>query len=242
MLGRSREFAPHFQARRIESSSRRSANVLGEAFALRFQVYCTERGFLNPDDHPEGLEYDAFDDEALHCLAYDRAGRLAGYVRLIHGGSGATLPWEAHCPELLPGVVLPDPETCAEVSRLMVRSDFRRRRGDLLAGVSIAPAGLNEDDPERRTSSPQIMLSLFKQMFQHSQAAGILHWHAAMERPLVRALGSMGFAFQRIGAETNYYGPVSHYIATLDDMIRSLEQKNPALLAWMRHCPTAPAH
>lgn len=237
-----REFAPHFRARRIEAAEARHLEALNEAFALRFQVYCVERRFLNADDHPDGLEVDGFDDTALHCMAYDGASRLAGYVRLIRGRPGRALPWQAHCAELLPGVVLPDPASCAEVSRLMVRPEFRRRRGDLLAGVAVQPETGGLVDAERRASSPQIMLSLFKQMFQHSQATGILHWHAAMERPLAKALRAMGFRFVQIGAETNYYGPVAHYIASLADLVRSLELENPALIDWMRQEPPTRSH
>lgn len=231
---RSRDFAPHFQARRIEPCSRLPPSVLREAFALRYEVYCAERGFLNADDHPDGLEYDAFDDVALHCLAHDRAFRLAGYVRLIRGGHGTTMPWQTHCRDLLPGVALPDPAFSAEVSRLMVRPEFRRRRGDLLAGVNADTLTGSENQLERRVSSPQIMLCLFRQMYQHSMNHGILYWYAAMERSLVRALQGMGFAFRQIGPSTDYFGPVAPYLASLPELTHVLESADPALLSWMR--------
>lgn len=33
-------------------------------FRLRYQVYCREQGFLNPEHYPDGLERDAFDDHS----------------------------------------------------------------------------------------------------------------------------------------------------------------------------------
>ena len=59
-------------------------SLLDQAFRLRFQVYCVERGFENPADHPDGRERDRDDDRSLHSLLIDRAtGSAVGTVRLI---------------------------------------------------------------------------------------------------------------------------------------------------------------
>ena len=42
-----------------------SPSLLDQAFRLRFQVYCVERGFENPSDHPDGRERDRDDDRSL---------------------------------------------------------------------------------------------------------------------------------------------------------------------------------
>jgi hypothetical protein len=55
-----------------------------------------------------------------------------------------------------------------------------------------------------------------------------------MERPLARALARLGFAFQQIGAETDYYGPVAPYMADLRELEVKLGEARPDLLTWMR--------
>lgn len=235
-------FAPHFTA--CAGSRGSDPRRLEAAFRLRFDVYCIDCAFLDAADHPDGRERDHYDDEAMHFYAYNLARDLVGYVRLIQGASQAPLPWQLHCRELLPGVVLPDRHGSAEVSRLMVRRDYRRRKGDLIAGVQVAAESSSPaDGNERRASSPQIMLSLYRQMYQFSRSAGIRHWYAAMERPLARTLRAMGFTFHRIGAETDYFGPVAPYLADLREIEAELQSHNPRLLAWIQaHSSSAIPH
>lgn len=248
------DFAPQFSARWSEGTS--DPARLDEAHRLRFGVYCVDCGFLDAAEYPDGRERDIHDQSALHFYAYNHARELVGYVRLVRPTEGGRLPWQLHCLDLLPGVVLPARHESAEVSRLMVRRDYRRRRGDLIHGVNTldgaslqpnpssasgggtrgiaATAGDASRGEERRNRSPQIMLSLYRRMYQQSLPAGIHYWYAAMEKPLARALQAMGFTFQRIGPETDYFGPVAPYLADLRQLEAQLSQRNPALLRWMK--------
>lgn len=237
------DFAPHFTAR--WGTQKSDARQLDEAFELRFDVYCSDCGFLDAADYPGGRESDAYDSGATHFYAHNPGGELVGYVRLVRAGGPERFPWELHCRELLPGTVLPDRACSAEVSRLMVRRDYRRRKGDLIAGVQVQGSGLERDGAERRAASPQIMLSLYRQMYQFSLRSGIRFWYAAMERPLARTLQAMGFSFRRIGAEADYFGPVAPFLAELEELEAVLKTRNPALLRWMqsrRSCESTPLH
>lgn len=71
-------------------------------------------------------------------------------------------------------------------------------------------------------------------MYQHSVRAGIRYWYAAMERPLARVLERMGFPFEQVGPETDYFGPVTPYMADLRRLEVLVGGRNPALLAWMQ--------
>jgi len=228
----SSEFAPHFvsgiQPWRADSQE------LERAYRLRFEVYCLDCGFLDAANYPQPREADAYDDSSVHAFAYNLGGELVGYVRLIHYDSQRRFPWQLHCRDLLPGATLPPGEASAEVSRLMVRRDYRRRKTDLVAGVDTAQSLDGEDGGERRRRSPQIMLSLYRRIYQYSRPAGIRYWYAAMERPLARALQAMGFTFKQIGAETDYFGPVAPYMADLRELEAALQARYPELLAWMR--------
>jgi N-acyl amino acid synthase of PEP-CTERM/exosortase system len=206
---------------------------LQAAFALRYGVYCLECQFLDADAYADGLETDDADPSSAHFMAYNQKQELVGYVRLVPPDEGGRLPWEAHCTNLCEGTQLPPRAHSAEISRLMVREDYRRRRGDTLAGV---PGGDPEtaERVERRAATPQILLTLYRQMYRYSVAKDIRHWYAAMERPLARSLKQLDFAFTQIGEEADYFGPVAPYLADLRELEAHLALSQPDLLAWMQ--------
>jgi N-acyl amino acid synthase of PEP-CTERM/exosortase system len=206
---------------------------LRDAFDLRYNVYCLECRFLDPRAYPDGLETDGDDPASAHFGAYNQGHELVGYVRLVPPDAQGRLPWELHCKSLRDGARLPPRAQSAEISRLMVREDYRRRRGDTLAGV---PGGDPEtaERVERRAATPQILLTLYRQMYRYSVAKDIRHWYAAMERPLARSLKQLDFAFTQIGEEADYFGPVAPYLADLRELEAHLALSQPDLLAWMQ--------
>ena len=202
-------------------------------FELRYQVYCRECGFLAPDDYPNGQETDEFDADAVHFCAYNSRDELVGYVRLVRPAASGLFPFQVHCPTLLDGVILPEPSKSVEVSRLMVRQDYRRRRGDILAGTNLESDAQMQQN-EQRNKSPQILLSLYRQIYTFSRVNGIQYWYAAMESSLALVLTRMNFGFRQVGLQTDYYGPVAPYLAAVNDTEAGLAAANPALLEWMQ--------
>lgn len=226
----SRDFAPYFHSRRVLPGA--DGPTMHRIYTLRYEVYCLECAYLDAEAHPDGRESDAHDAGSAHFCAVDRQDLLAGYVRLVPPDDDGRLPFQAHGLSLFDHAVLPDPGLAGEISRLMVHRQYRRRRGDTLAGVTVDSGGARP--VERRNDSPQIMLSLFRQMYVYSLASGVRYWYAAMERPLARALTRMGFAFEAVGPETDYYGPVAPYLADLRELESKVHQADPELLNWMR--------
>jgi N-acyl amino acid synthase of PEP-CTERM/exosortase system len=222
---------PYFTGRRLAYSPGNAE--LQAAFALRYGVYCLECHFLAPGAYPDGLESDAADRISTHFLAYNHNQELVGYVRLVPPDESDKLPWESHCTRLCKGTALPPRAHAVEISRLMVREDYRRRRGDTLSGVA-APATETAERYDRRAATPQILLTLYRQMYLYSLAQGIDHWYAAMERPLARSLKRMDFAFRQIGEHADYFGPVAPYLADLRELESQLALSRPALLAWLQ--------
>ncbi len=231
--------APNFSFGRVNAI--RDAALLDQIFALRYEVYCLECGFLAPEAFRDGLESDEYDGRAAHFTAHNAGAELVGTVRLVRPASPQCFPFERHCRQLFDTVHLPPRDQSAEVSRLIVRKSYRRRAGDTLAGVSadfsagspVAP-GSEGSAAERRTSHPQILLGPYREMYRFSLENGIRYWYAAMERPLARALARFQFVFSPIGFEVDYYGPVTPYVADLRDLERRVAVADPALLEWMR--------
>lgn len=226
------DFAPYFRARR--SLHAQDIAAMQSIYELRYQVYCLECGFLSPADYPHGQESDEYDEESAHFCTRNLKDEVVGYVRLVPSDrKTGRFPWQRHCRTLIDGAALPPHDESAEVSRLMVRGDYRRRRGDTIVGLN-QETDVPSASGERRVSSPQILLSMYRQMYIYSQRTGIRYWYAAMERSLARALTRMGFSFRQIGEEADYFGPVAPYLADLQELEISLAQSNPALLAWMQ--------
>ncbi len=224
------EFAPLFRS--CEAVQGRDNALMQQVFELRYQVYCVEMGFLPVDNYPDRCEIDEYDAISAHFCAFNLRNELVGYVRLVPPDLTQSFPFQSHCHELLAGAGLAPPEQAAEISRLMVSHDYRRRRGDVLAGVTV------EEDAAKvkqdlRDHTPQILLSLYRQMYAFSLAKGTRYWYAAMERPLARALGQMGFAFAQIGPLIDYYGPVAPYLGDLRQLEAQVGQRSPDLMAWL---------
>jgi N-acyl amino acid synthase of PEP-CTERM/exosortase system len=222
---------PYFHSRACSLSSDES--LLRSAFRLRYQIYCLECEFLAAADYPSLIEIDEYDSDAAHFCTYNREEELVGYVRLIIPASHSALPVLQRCGTLLPGIELPPLGHAAEISRLMVREDYRRRRGDTLSGVGVDDVAVVPDS-ERRTKSPRILLSMFRQMYLFSLQRDIRYWFAAMESPLARVLSRMHFSFRQIGPMADYYGPVAPYMADLRELEAAVGTKNPALLDWLK--------
>ena len=215
--------------------------MIAELFALRYQVYCLECGFLDPKAYADELETDEYDTNAVHFTAHNRDKELVGSVRLVLAGIDRHFPFQDHCTELFDDVFLPPPQESAEVSRLVVKENYRRRVGDnVIASSRDYLIGNNLRLVERRvsgdsrSSSPQILLGLYREMYQYSVQTNIRFWYAAMEKSLARVLARLQFQFKPIGRETDYYGPVMPYVADLRELERRLAENNPALLDWFR--------
>ncbi|MDP2263615.1 MAG: PEP-CTERM/exosortase system-associated acyltransferase [Hydrogenophaga sp.] len=225
LLLEQKEFSTCFMGREVKPG--RDAALMRSLYQFRYEVYCNECGFLDGQDYPEQIETDEHDMSSSHFASFNPSAELAGYVRLVRPDAIQTFPFQNHCVTLLNGVELPPAAKSAEISRLMVRQDYRRRQ---------------PTRTELMDDSPQILLSLYRQMYEYSLANGIRYWYAAMERSLARALTRMSFSFRQIGPATDYYGPVAPYVADLRELEARLAEFNPALLSWMRSSIAEPVH
>ena len=225
------EFAPLFHSREVVQG--RDDELLKQVFELRYQVYCQECGFLPAANYPNRCEVDQYDANSAHFGVFNLRDELVGYGRMVHPDLTQSFPFQSHCHDLLTGATLAPPPQAAEISRLMVTQAYRRRRGDVLAGVTIED-DLPRVNPDLRDHTPQILLSLYRQMYAFSLAHGMRYWYAAMERPLARVLSQMGFAFVQIGPVVDYYGPVALYLGDLRELEVRVGQSHPTLMTWLR--------
>lgn len=216
-----------------------SKDELENLFRLRYAIYCEECNFLAAADYPDGLEIDEFDERSVQFSAVNEGEEVVGTSRLVLAGSDAAdFPLMSHCPPEA-GFDIPPAAQSAEVSRLAVNRNYRRRKGDTLFGVNEdeikrEPGERDEDSGERRSNAPLLVLGLYREMYCYSRANGIRYWYAAMEGSLARVLKFFGFKFVPIGPQHDYYGPVRPYLGDLDVLEADLKASNPDLLAWFQ--------
>ena len=202
----------------FESKVANTPALLEIAHALRYQVYCLERKFENPEQHRDGLESDLFDDRAIHGVLFHRpTNRAIGTVRMImpRGYEVDSLPImallrESHI-DLANHVRI---SRAVEISRFAISKDYRRRQSD----EPTDSQGIVLNRREAIRQGNLACLSLIQFLVRQSVENGVLYWTAVMEPKLLRMLASMGIRFTSIGSLVMHHGlrqPCYCYIPTM---------------------------
>lgn len=188
-------------------------------YRLRYEIYCEELAYEEPADGSGRLEYDLYDQNALHCLIeHRRTGLVAACTRLVmpepgsptpldrlpmesYGGRSLTHPY-LH-PEMLPT------ESYYEISRLAIARAFRPQiKGSEVPGISDNPYDFSQE--ERATFS-----LLVSGLFLAGYALGYMSnkdlAFAMMEPKLPRLLAMAGFHFTKVGDTIDFHGQRSAY-------------------------------
>ena len=194
------------------------------AQAIRYQVYCLERGFEDPSRQDRGLECDALDARSVHSLLLHRPTADAiGTVRLILPQAGAALPAEAllAASGIRAGDLMPLAST-AEVSRFAISNQFRRSRCD---GVFADGDIRLRRELECRGTLP--CLGLLQEVTRQSLARGITHWMAVMEPKLIRMLAAIGIHFTPVGPLVSHHGLRQPSYGCIAAVLERLKRERP---------------
>lgn len=192
---------------------------LEKTYQLRYDVYCLQKGFLDPENYPEQTEIDDFDAHSLHFGTFDDLGNALGTIRLVKK-SKKGLPMLDHCEIDISEDLL---EGAGEISRLAVSKIIRKRREDTQYGIANDDIPIDEmpkihPTDNGRRHRPDIVIGLYKCLYQESKKQGITHWVAAMEPGLLKLLKRFYFDFYPIGPEVDYYGAVRPYMVSLESI------------------------
>ncbi|PCM45674.1 PEP-CTERM/exosortase system-associated acyltransferase [Marinobacter sp. ANT_B65] len=192
-----------------------STETINEVFELRYQVYCIDRPFEDPDCFADKREHDAYDPRSVHGLIRHRiSGDGVAAVRLVmagdHPGAG-DFPMEGPCihrmdrdtQNAIAGVPR---EQIAEISRMAVSREFRRRLNEEKEVSGISEPAYYRDSENGRRAMPYISLGLFAAILQMSIKNGITHWMAVMEPAQLRLLKRFGVEFDHVGPAMEYHG------------------------------------
>jgi len=208
-----------------------------EIFKLRYDVYVSEFGFEKKEDHPYGLEKDIYDSHSVELAAIEQIDaateKVIGTMRLIlHSEHG--FPIENVAPieftEEKPPI-----DKIAEISRLTINKEYRRRQEDGLYGVEsylkhseggINPESWEREKKEKTRIQPFLIIGLFKEMYHVSKKLGITHWYMITEKKLWYALKRFDLIFRQIGEPVQYHGIRIPYLGIVEEIEQHLKEKH----------------
>jgi len=184
-----------------------------EVFRLRYQVYAQELGWEPTAAGNFSEESDRFDRRAIFVLLRHReSARFIGCLRLVLADPLDPLeafPFEPLAPAAAEamqqrhGVLWR--KTAAEISRVAVIGEFRRRGREKLSPVSES----NGDHPNlsvERRGFPHIAAGLYIGAAALALERDVERVFALMEPRLARRLRAYGILFEQIGPPVEHHG------------------------------------
>jgi len=181
-----------------------------EAFKIRHNVYCEELAF--EDVKEGGQEKDEFDDQSIFSLIKHKpSDNYTSCVRIVKvREQGQLLPIEKFCMKAITNEELhPDrfnrDEIC-EISRLAVKSDFRRRKTDQFKGSGTGVIQENSYSEVELRCFPFIAIGLYMAAATMAMNTGIRHAYVMMEPRLARSMKFVGIKFHQLGEPIDYHG------------------------------------
>jgi N-acyl amino acid synthase of PEP-CTERM/exosortase system len=216
-------------------------------YRIRYQVYCLETGYEEAATYPEKKETDEFDDHSAHFIVRARAtGDWIAAMRLITG-SLDQLPIcqfaTIDTPLLLKHTgasSLASFVSCAEVSRLCVVSQYRRRAHERNVPHQI-PWNPDEESEkaatQERRKAPWLMLALLHSARIYSEEANIPYWFFLTPNSLARIIKSLGMKLEQTGPGCEHRGTRYPFVGNMPADFDRLELKDPDLAATLANEP-----
>ena len=209
-----------------------SDELKNEVYKLRYQVYCIENNFESPDQFPDEMEFDDFDQHSVHYLIrHHRSGDYAATVRLILPDANnpkKLFPLEEYCKiDNVAVMQTINRKHLGEISRLCVSKAFKKRKNE---ANTLAAIGSGEQDffslDEKRTF-PLISLALMACCIKGSYENDIRYTYGTMEPPWFRFISALGIDFRKIGPLSEYHGKRWPTLINGTEMLDCLAEKNP---------------
>lgn len=208
---------------------------------LRYAVFCEELNRVETSDANLKRETDIYDQYSRHFLAtHIDTGSLAACARLIlpnPSGFNIQARYEIKKESAYPDAAL---EEIAEISRMAISSAFRRRRTDAKRPVCGSPedelpnSAHEEEHASDRKHQPEIVLGMYRAIYQSAKESGISHYMAAMDPMFTRLLGMLGFPFKPAGPINMQVRPARRpYMMSNADLEQHLLCRNPSLLEFL---------
>ncbi|MEW5744750.1 MAG: GNAT family N-acyltransferase [Nitrospirota bacterium] len=178
-----------------------SERELQDVHALRYAVYCLERGYEPPDDYPAKVEVDGYDPYSVHFIAYAPALRdvvvPAGTVRLILPNP-LGFPVERYC-----------------------RVQVRNRCNETAGVAEISRLAVSAEATARlRIVKSEVTFGLIRELYHTLRELNIERVFTAMTTGLERLLRACGLSFTAAGPSVAYHGIRTPFYAEVDTLFK----------------------
>ena len=189
--------------------------LINQIYHLRHDVYCKELGFEVP--RTDELEVDEFDPYSRFCmLQHQNSDLCAGCVRIVSPRyNHDPLPIEKYCGNALKGARIHPSHfrrsEVGEISRLAVRSQYRRRRHEQYNGAAIGMLNERVCSELEMRCFPFIAIGLYFSIASLAVRNNIQHAFVMMEPRLARSMRFIGIRFERLGPTIDYHGRRAAY-------------------------------
>ncbi|MAL98975.1 PEP-CTERM/exosortase system-associated acyltransferase [Hydrocarboniclastica marina] len=213
--------------------------AINEVLEVRYQVYCIDRPFEDPASFADKREHDLYDPRSVHALIRHKAsGDGVAAVRLVLQGDdpASRFPMEGPCldqmsPAARKRVWNTPRDQVAEISRLAVSREFRKRLNEQESTSGLSDFVSYTDTDGGRRAMPYISLGLFAAIVQMSVKHGITHWLAAMEPTLLRLLKRYGISFDHVGPTVDYHGRRRPVFSSAGSLLEGIREQRPDVWA-----------
>ena len=199
-------------------------------FRLRYLVYCMETGFEDPNQFPDGLERDAWDDNAAHFIVRSlTTGEWVAAMRIILPKRGQ-LPIRQLC--RLDARTLPTASHVqfGELSRLCIVDQARRRWQQHATQRGV----VNLMPPHNERREPDILMGLLRAAAAFSRERGISHWYYMTTAALARSVKRLNIMFKPVGPAVQHRGDRFPFLADMEESMRnisSISEDHAAMIA-----------
>lgn len=198
-------FNSTFQLMRADTQELRD-----RAHSLRYQVFCVENQLLNPENYPDGLEKDSYDDHAeCFVLMHRHTHMVVGAIRMIFPEEhelGSGTPIYNIAPEVTK-YCLAKGEAIPEISRFCISKEFRRQITDTSVYEGIRDINHMTDRPVAwltQISLPMMSLGLLRAVIEMALIRQKKCAFGMIEPFLLNLLSEIEMPFERIGPIVEY--------------------------------------
>ena len=194
---------------RFEVIPAASGDLVEQVYRLRHRVYCEELGFESI--RPDAQERDDYDGHAVHLLLRKAGvGAPVGCARIVRPNPtnlSTPLPFERICAasldrSIVDTALLPRNKV-AEVSRLAVMSEFRRRKGEAGQPSPLAAADFGTEEYPR---FPYVLVGLYLGIVAIADIHGIETLFMLTEPRLAAHFVKLGITVRQIGTPIEHRG------------------------------------
>jgi len=197
-----------------------------EVYKIRHNVYCEELALESAKD--DGMELDEFDSHSIFALIQHKpTHNYTSCVRIVRSScEDELLPIEKFCYDAIQNKDY-DPRNfkrseIGEISRLAVKSDFRRRKSDRFKGSATGVIREDSYSESELRCFPFIAIGLYMIACSLVIDKGIKHAFVMMEPRLARSMKFVGIKFVQIGEPIEYHGLRAPYYINPEIFVENL--------------------